>query len=190
MKSKLRVTVMLVLLVQLVGLLAYIGSVNAVTDNNIKRHSTGLGSLSNNSCLGCHASVKTAKSSNRRISTFHKKHVNSALLRFKCRDCHTEANLVEGTANTGDVVRKTVDPAICLKCHGAFASSAGAHEDKTIAQIGARKCKTCHTGNVRDVHEAASSDLINSINIKVTNSKSLCVKCHGGIQLYQAEETN
>lgn len=191
MKGRLRVTLIAVFAAQLIAILAFLSASGAATTNYSSAHSSAeIAQKTNKQCYGCHAKIKRERSSSRRITAAHRRHMSSRLLKFNCNTCHSSVNFMDLTQD-GDFARKKVKPTTCLRCHGKLYSS-GTHNSEGVTT--SSKCTECHTPSsaVLDDHTYASgkSELLNSIRTKATRNRKFCVKCHGGIQLFQADETN
>lgn len=220
MKGKIRITILLVLAVQVMAILIYSGMVVAATDNNVSIHAN-LTTTLNATCTACHPKQRNERSLGvvpaTRILTAHRRHQVTGFLRFQCRTCHTSAELGnDDSVTTGYVVRKQVDPALCLRCHGAFNTAAGGlagHNGRTIGAdtaMSSRSCTVCHaagggldpvvahtystvTGNTSSLLKTAGMGITvfkGGINVKRASNRRFCTRCHGELKLYEATETN
>ncbi len=94
-------------------------------------------------------------------------------------------------------IRKQVDPAVCLDCHGTALNSAQEHSDAitagTLENCGADECHGSGSSAIAVVHASSNpSDTTTGtwgIDQRYANSFSYCPLCHGGQALYQSGET-
>ena len=95
-------------------LLTFVPAVIAAERNLIELHKNA-GNLSSKECLACHAGIKQDVPLNKKFKTFHRVHLESKLDTPKnCSDCHQSIDLRE---SSGVLLRKQVDPEICVGCH-------------------------------------------------------------------------
>lgn len=128
--------------------------------------------------------------------TFHRRHLVSAeakrLMRFRCNTCHQghdpkdEASGSTDTTQPGLTLRKSVDPDICLMCHGKFnyAVMAGVPGDWTQSRkLFNNDCVTCHKEfrTVRHELNFLNRDAIEKAGEENSDS---CYGCHGGRAWY------
>ena len=128
--------------------------------------------------------------------TFHRRHLVTTeakrLMNFKCNTCHQghdpkdESSGSTDDGQSGLILRKTVDPDICLMCHGAFdykvmAGLSGDWPD--IRDTFKNDCVTCHKEFRTKRHQL---NFLNAEEIEKAgdeNSDS-CYGCHGGRAWY------
>lgn len=213
MKRKLRVTIVAAIAAQLIAILAYGGVVVASSHNDIQDHKNGDGV-----CANCHGGVSedvsyTIGTRTAKMKSAHGRHTKSRLLSVgstNCTACHVSTNKTD-LMDSGDVARKTVDPALCQRCHGAPVSGNANYTmrygktvgHETAASMKKSSCRTgvCHGGSgraasaaLRTLHAekinglAAANPLSGAVNTSKTHI--LCRRCHGGIKLFSATEVN
>ncbi len=128
--------------------------------------------------------------------TFHRRHlvtpVAKRLMKFHCNTCHQgndprdEASGSSETAQKGLTLRKSVDPDICLMCHGRFNYKVMAGLDGDWPQVRDtfnNDCITCHKEFRTKRHKV---NFLNEKEIEkagAENSDS-CYGCHGGRAWY------
>lgn len=128
--------------------------------------------------------------------TFHRRHLVTLeakrLMTFRCNTCHNgRAPMDEGSDSAGDTqsgltLRKSVDPEICLMCHGKFdwevmAGLAGDWPE--VRGQFKNDCVTCHKEYRTVRHQL---NFLNAEDIEKAgkeNSDS-CYGCHGGRSWY------
>lgn len=128
--------------------------------------------------------------------TFHRRHLVTPeakrLMNFKCNTCHQGHDPKdEATGSTDDgqqalTLRKSVDPDICLMCHGKFDYKvmAGLSGDwPEIRDTFKNDCVTCHKEYRTKRHQ------LNFLNAKAIESageesSDSCYGCHGGRAWY------
>ncbi|MBF0537443.1 MAG: hypothetical protein HQL03_04220 [Nitrospirae bacterium] len=94
--------------------LVFVSVVAAAEKNLIALHKD-MGKLSNKECLACHGNIKNDVTSNKKLKTYHRVHLESKLATPKnCADCHQSVDLRDGSAAA---LRKQVDPQLCAGCH-------------------------------------------------------------------------
>ncbi|MEA3274728.1 MAG: hypothetical protein U9Q81_05425 [Pseudomonadota bacterium] len=128
--------------------------------------------------------------------TFHRRHLVTPeaqrLMRFKCNSCHQghdpkdEASGSTDDTQAGLTLRKTVDPDICLMCHGKFDFQvmAGLPGDWTEVRDQFRNdCVTCHQEYRTARHKL---NFLNEEEIEKAGAESSdsCYGCHGGRAWY------
>jgi len=128
--------------------------------------------------------------------TFHRRHLESPLaqrlMRFQCNTCHQghdpkdEASGTTDDGQSGLTLRKTVDPDICVMCHGRFdyTTMPGLAGDwPEIRDQFQNDCMVCHTEFRTKRH------LVNFLNAEAIEEageqdSDSCYGCHGGRAWY------
>ncbi|MBL3591226.1 MAG: hypothetical protein JMN24_15755 [gamma proteobacterium endosymbiont of Lamellibrachia anaximandri] len=128
--------------------------------------------------------------------TFHRRHMVTGtakrLMKFKCNTCHQghdpkdEASGTTDTTQKGLVLRKTVNPDICLMCHGKFDYKvmAGLTGDwAEVADTFNGDCVTCHKEFRTKRHKL---NFLNEKEIEKAGEEdsNTCYGCHGGRAWY------
>jgi len=128
--------------------------------------------------------------------TFHRRHLATPLARrlmqFRCNTCHQghdprdEASGSSETAQKRLRLRKTVDPEICLMCHGKFdykvmAGLAGDWQE--VRDTFKNDCVTCHKEFRTTRHKV---NFLNEEEIEKAGKENgdTCYGCHGGRAWY------
>ncbi len=128
--------------------------------------------------------------------TFHQRHLTgplaSQLMDMKCTTCHQgenpreEAPIPPDQKNTDFVLRKQVNPEICLMCHGA-------HPYKVMGLPGPwpesrdafqNNCLLCHAG-IRTNRHQVNFLKADAIEEAAKKEGDVCYGCHGGRQWYR-----
>jgi len=128
--------------------------------------------------------------------TFHRRHLLSdeakRLMKFRCNSCHQghdpmdEASGSRDDAQKGLTLRKSVDPEICLMCHGKFDYKvmAGLSADWPLVRDQFKNdCVTCHQESRTVRHKL---NFLNEVGIEQAGKESSdsCYGCHGGRAWY------
>lgn len=128
--------------------------------------------------------------------SFHRRHLVSPeakrLMNFKCNTCHQGHDIREEISGSADdaqlglLSRKSVDPDICLMCHGKFnwQTMAGLAGDwPEVREHFKDDCVTCHK-QYRTVRHKLN--FLNEAEIEKagTESSDSCYGCHGGRSWY------
>lgn len=148
-------------------------------------------SITNAECIGCHGNRTFEQTLDTATFSAHKRHLYSAYLRFTslpngCGVCHVRTDIEQ---SSGATVNKQVASVFCASCHGVFPKTA--HGGTDWAVLDPRSCTRagCHTaGGAND--PAAAHAAAGYVNTFFASSRTYCIKCHGGIKLFVAEETN
>ncbi|MCU7838922.1 MAG: hypothetical protein KZQ94_06045 [Candidatus Thiodiazotropha sp. (ex Troendleina suluensis)] len=128
--------------------------------------------------------------------TFHRRHMVSPtakrLMNFKCNTCHQghdprgESSGTHETAQKDLTLRKSVDPNLCLMCHGKFDYKvmAGLEGDwPQIRDTFENDCITCHKEFRTKRHKLNFLDE-EAIDKAGAESSDSCYGCHGGRSWY------
>ncbi|MCG7947031.1 MAG: cytochrome c3 family protein [Candidatus Thiodiazotropha taylori] len=128
--------------------------------------------------------------------TFHRRHLVTPearrFMQFKCITCHQghdpkdEVSGSSETAQSGLILRKSVDPDICLMCHGSFDYKVMSGLSGDWPEVAAKfenDCVTCHK-EYRTVRHKLN--FLNEYEIEnlQANESDLCYGCHGGRAWY------
>lgn len=159
-------------------------------ENNVQTHLTS-GTISQSECSACHQEVLERGG----YDAHYLKRVRGRGLAFfdkgasnydGCGKCHQATDLLAESAAS---LRKQVDPAFCLSCHGAFTASKHASVDYPAASCGLG-VGNCHSpGSLKDPAPAHQGRTY--INQIIASASAFCLDCHGGRKLYStSEETN
>lgn len=158
--------------------------------NDIAAH-TSSATITNAECVACHGQKAFEPSLDVNTYSAHKRHLYSAFLRFTsmgdgCARCHVATDIEQGS---GATVNKQVDVKVCASCHGKFPVSAHGVDYAVTSPRGCTGTTSCHkAGGANDpaiAHVAAGY-----VNTYFAASRTYCTKCHGGLDFYNAEETN
>ena len=128
--------------------------------------------------------------------TFHRRHLvtpmATELMNLRCTTCHQgndpreEASGSAADTQEGLVLRKQVDPNICLMCHGKFN-----HEVMNLpgpwhehAELFGNSCTGCHAAFRTHRHQV---NFLNAEAIEAAGERSAdaCYGCHGGRSWYR-----
>ncbi|MCP4451575.1 MAG: hypothetical protein GY809_08955, partial [Planctomycetes bacterium] len=128
--------------------------------------------------------------------TFHRRHLVTPLaeqlMDMKCNTCHQghnprqEAPIPPNSNNTDFTLRKSVNPDICLMCHGA-------HPNEIMGLPGPwpetrdafqNNCVLCHVAIRKNRHQVNFLKAEAIEEAGATNG-DLCYGCHGGRQWYR-----
>jgi hypothetical protein len=128
--------------------------------------------------------------------TFHRRHLVTAeakrLMSFRCNTCHQGHDPMDEASGSADdtqpglTLRKSVDPEICVMCHGKFDYEvmAGLSGDWTEVRAQFKNdCVTCHK-EVRTVRHKLSFLNEEEIEKAGEESSDSCYGCHGGRAWY------
>lgn len=128
--------------------------------------------------------------------TFHRRHLVSekakSLMKFKCNTCHQghdprdEASMTHEMAQTGLILRKSVDPEICLMCHGKFnyqVMAGLADEWEVEREKFKNDCVTCHLESRTKRHKLNFLQEKGIEELGKSDPES-CYQCHGGKAWY------
>ncbi len=158
-----------------------------------KPRETTLSGLSANADLAWYQTLDTYEGEQ---DTFHRRHLVSdeakRLMNFRCNTCHQghdpmdEASGTRDDAQEGLTLRKSVDPDICLMCHGKFdykvmAGLAGDWPE--IRDQFENDCVTCHK-EFRTVRHQLNFLNAEGIDQAGEESSDSCYGCHGGRSWY------
>jgi hypothetical protein len=128
--------------------------------------------------------------------TFHRRHLATPeakrLMSFKCNTCHQGHDPMDEISGSADdtqpglIARKSVDPDICLMCHGKFdwTVMAGLAGDwPQVRDQFKNDCVTCHK-EYRTVRHKLN--FLNETEIEKAGAESSdsCYGCHGGRSWY------
>jgi hypothetical protein len=128
--------------------------------------------------------------------SFHRRHLVSPLAKrlmdFRCNTCHQghdpkdEASGSTDDGQEGLTLRKSVDPDICLMCHGTFdykvmAGLAGDWPE--VREQFNNDCVTCHQ-EYRTVRHEVSFLKKDEIEVAGIEDSDSCYGCHGGRAWY------
>ncbi len=129
--------------------------------------------------------------------TFHRRHLVTLLakklMNMKCTTCHQgenpreEAVIPPDTANRHFTLRKSVNPEVCLMCHGAFPDykrmGLPSHWN-TARDAFQNNCLLCHNGVRTHRHQV---NFLNPEAIEASGKENsdVCFGCHGGRQWYR-----
>jgi len=143
--------------------------------------------ITNTECMSCHGQKALERSLDPQSTMMaHRRHLYSAFMRFMmiddgCVTCHQETELFEGS---GAALRRQVDTAFCVSCHGIFRESTVGLHTENFAETEPRRCTRCHTGAPTGATHAG----VDYVNQYYTRSRAFCTKCHGGLVFYPVEE--
>lgn len=121
---------------------------------------------------------------------FHWRHMASdfakEVMRFQCDTCHpgfdpSRRMPVQGDPGTEKVLRKRVNPLICVNCHGLFP----AHLE---GFSGTYTCWVCHRGDAARQHTHPTLNRDNILRLSA-NEPEVCYGCHGGRAWYAISAT-
>ena len=128
--------------------------------------------------------------------TFHRRHLATALAKqlmdLQCNTCHQgndlreEAPIPPDQKNTAFTLRKSVNPEICLMCHGANPYALMGlpkpwSESRAMFQD---NCLLCHA-NIRTVRHRVNFLKAEAIESAGQQDSDVCYGCHGGRQWYR-----
>ncbi|MES9845039.1 MAG: hypothetical protein ABW131_10385 [Candidatus Sedimenticola sp. 6PFRAG5] len=128
--------------------------------------------------------------------TFHRRHLVTPearrLMNFRCNTCHQghdPKDEASGTTDDGQmnlVLRKSVDPDICVMCHGKFdykVMSGLPGDWPDIRDTFKNDCVTCHQ-EFRTVRHQLNFLNAEEIEIAGEENSDSCYGCHGGRAWY------
>jgi hypothetical protein len=128
--------------------------------------------------------------------TFHRRHLSTPeaerLMDFRCNTCHQGHDPKDETSGSADdtqtglISRRSVDPEICLMCHGTFdwqvmAGLAGDWPE--VRDQFKDDCVTCHL-EYRTVRHRLNFLQAEAIEEAGKESSDSCYGCHGGRAWY------
>ncbi len=129
--------------------------------------------------------------------TFHRRHLITPLakklMKMKCTTCHQGENPREEAVIPPDItnkhftLRKSVNPEVCLMCHGAFPDykrmGLPSHWN-TSRDLFQNNCLLCHNGVRTNRHQV---NFLNPEAIETSGKENsdVCFGCHGGRQWYR-----
>lgn len=128
--------------------------------------------------------------------TFHQRHITSPFIKkvanMSCTTCHQGNNPRDETGATAkdsptDVtMRKSVDPNICLKCHGQFPNQVMGLPGpwKESGALFQDNCMLCHAA-IRTHRHQVNYLNAEAIEKEAANSNDTCYGCHGGRAWYR-----
>lgn len=128
--------------------------------------------------------------------TFHRRHLTTSLAKelmdMKCNTCHQgndlreEATIPPDHSNRDTTLRKSVNPEICLMCHGAnpykrMGLPKPWVESRDMFQ---GDCLLCHA-HIRTVRHQVNFLKADAIEEAAKKDPDVCYGCHGGRQWYR-----
>ncbi|MEW8505358.1 MAG: hypothetical protein AB2598_01530 [Candidatus Thiodiazotropha sp.] len=128
--------------------------------------------------------------------TFHRRHLVSPLAQelmdLKCNTCHQgndlreEATIPPDHSNQSMTLRKSVNPEICLMCHGEnpyemMGLPMPWSESRAMFQ---NDCLLCHA-NIRTNRHQVNFLKAEAIEVAAKRDPDVCYGCHGGRQWYR-----
>ena len=128
--------------------------------------------------------------------TFHRRHLVTPLAKqvmdMRCNTCHQgndlreEAPIPPDHANADFTLRKSVNPEICLMCHGEnpyklMGLPSPWHESRSMFQD---NCLLCHAG-IRTTRHQVNYLKADAIEEAGKQDSDVCYGCHGGRQWYR-----
>lgn len=128
--------------------------------------------------------------------TFHRRHLVTPLakqlMELKCNTCHQGNNLREEApippdhANADFTLRKSVNPEICLMCHGAnpYKLMGLPSPWSESAEMFQSNCLLCHA-NIRTTRHQVNFLKADAIEEAGKKDSDVCYGCHGGRQWYR-----
>ena len=128
--------------------------------------------------------------------SFHRRHLVDAyaqsVMRMQCNTCHQgndprdEVSGSSATTQAGLAMRKSVDPNICLMCHGQFPyQHMGLPGDwRKVGKAFNNSCLTCHQSIRTHRHQV---NFLKPAAIEALGAKDsdVCFGCHGGRAWYR-----
>jgi len=127
---------------------------------------------------------------------FHWRHLKSdystQVMRMRCTTCHQGSNPRDRAVNppdandTAHVLRKNVNPDICLMCHGKFpADSMGLPPWPEIRDALENDCLSCHAAIRTNRHQVNYLNAGAIEKLAAEKGGDVCYGCHGGRQWYR-----
>lgn len=104
----------------------------------------------------------------------HTAHLTSPLLKMTCVTCHESVDMEEGSAA---LLRKQVNPELCVRCHGQFPDHGRITKARTTS------CVLCHGTQIanRQLNYAVRMKELGAdayVNMEAVNGDN-CLTCHG-----------
>ncbi|MEJ1462811.1 MAG: hypothetical protein RPU15_06010 [Candidatus Sedimenticola sp. (ex Thyasira tokunagai)] len=128
--------------------------------------------------------------------TFHRRHLTTPLanelMNLQCNTCHQgndpreEAIIPPDHSNQNFTLRKSVNPKICLMCHGrtGYEMMGLPSPWATSASIFQNNCLLCHV-SIRTNRHRVNFLKADAIEKAGKNNSDVCYGCHGGRQWYR-----
>lgn len=128
--------------------------------------------------------------------TFHRRHISTPfakqLMTMKCTTCHQgndlreEAIVPPDTTNTTHTLRKSVNPEICVMCHGSnpFKIMGLPGPWAEVRDIFQDNCLLCHA-NTRTERHKVNFLKADAIELAGKENSDVCYGCHGGRAWYR-----